>query len=71
MRGIYFANYSSFDYVADQSGRKGGDKNAAEQFLMRIAQMEQQFKVQQGGMQELPPGTIKNNPATPADSSKK
>jgi len=60
----------SFDYVADQSGRRGGDKNAADEFLMRIAQMEQQFKAQQGGVQELPPGVIKNNPPKPADSPK-
>ena len=26
----------NFDYIADQSGRRGGDKNAAEQFLMQI-----------------------------------
>ena len=61
----------SFDYVADQSGRRGGDKNAAEQFLMRIAQMEQQYKAQQSGMQELPPGAIKNTPATPPTGAKK
>jgi hypothetical protein len=61
----------SFDFVTDQSGRKGGDKNAAEQFLMRIAQMEQQYKAQQGGMQELPPGAIKNTPATPPAGIKK
>ena len=54
----------SFDYVADQSGRRGGDKNAAEQFLMRIQQFEQQYKAQQGGLQELP-GAIKNAPAAP------
>jgi len=60
----------SFDYVADQSGRRGGDKNAADEFLMRIAQMEQQFKAQQVGVQELPPGVIKNNPPKPADSPK-
>ena len=59
----------SFDYV-DQSGRKAGDKNAAEQFLMRIAQLEQQFKAQSGGIPELP-GTINNKPAAPADSQKK
>ncbi|MEP7238913.1 MAG: DUF2723 domain-containing protein, partial [Ferruginibacter sp.] len=62
---------ASFDYVTDQSGRKGGDKNAAEQFLMRIAQMEQQFKAQQGGTPELPPATIKNNPPKTVDSPKK
>jgi hypothetical protein len=47
---------SSFDYVADQSGRKGGDKNVAEQFLMRIMQLEQQYKAQKSGIQELPGG---------------
>ena len=35
----------TFDYI-DQSGRKAGDKSAAEQFLMRIAQLEQQFNAQ-------------------------
>ena len=34
----------NFDYIADQSGRRGGDKNAAEQFLMQIMQLEQQYK---------------------------
>ena len=61
---------SSFDYVTDQSGRKGGDKNTAEQFLMRIMQLEQQFKAQQG----LPtdnPGQIKTQPVKPADTIKK
>jgi hypothetical protein len=54
----------SFDYVADQSGRRGGDKNAAEQFLMRIMQFEQQYKAQKQGIPELPPTAIKNTPAT-------
>lgn len=57
-----------FDYVADQSGRRGGDKNTAEQFLMRIMQLEQQFKAQPVSP-ELP-GSIKTNPAGPADSPK-
>lgn len=34
----------NFDYIADQSGRKGGDKNMAEQLLMRLQSFEQQFK---------------------------
>jgi hypothetical protein len=58
-----------FDYVADQSGRRGGDKNTAEQFLMRIMQLEQQYKAQ-SGIPELP-GSIKTNPTGPADSPKK
>jgi hypothetical protein len=33
--------------------------------------MEQQFKAQQGGMQELPPGAIKNTPAAPPAGAKK
>ena len=62
----------SFDYV-DQSGRGAGDKNAAEQFLMRIMQMEQQFK----GPAAIPNETgnqIINQPVAPvkpADSPKK
>jgi hypothetical protein len=57
-----------FDYIADQSGRKGGDKNTAEQFLMRIMQMEQQYKAQTG-IPELP-GAINTNPVKPADTKK-
>jgi hypothetical protein len=57
-----------FDYIADQSGRKGGDKNTAEQFLMRIMQMEQQYKAQTG-IRELP-GAINTNPVKPADTQK-
>ncbi len=34
----------NFDYIADQQGRKGGDKNMAEQLLMRLQSFEQQFK---------------------------
>ena len=59
----------SFDFLADQSGRRGGDKNAAEQFLMRIMQFEQQYKAQKTGMQELP-GAIKTNPTKTADTPK-
>lgn len=58
-----------FDYIADQSGRKGGDKNTAEQFLMRIMQLEQQYKAM-SGLPELP-ATINTNGAKPADSPKK
>lgn len=54
----------SFDYVADQSGRRGGDKNVAEQFLTRILQMEQQFKAQRSGIQELPGAVPVKPPAT-------
>ncbi len=57
-----------FDYIADQSGRKGGDKNTAEQFLMRIMQMEQQYKAQTG-IPELP-GAINTNPVKPAGTQK-
>ena len=60
---------SNFDYIADQSGRRGGDKNTAEQFLMRIAQLEQQFKAINGLPQEIP-GQINNKPSMP-DSPKK
>jgi hypothetical protein len=61
---------AAFDYVADQSGRKGGDKNAAEQFLMRIMQMEQQFKAQSGQPTETP-GKLNTQPVKPADTIKK
>jgi hypothetical protein len=60
---------SNFDYIADQSGRRGGDKNTAEQFLMRIAQLEQQFKAINGMPQEIP-GQINNKPSMP-DTPKK
>ncbi len=65
--GLSESRLSSFDFVVDQSGRKGGDKNTAEQFLMRIMQMEQQYKAQ--SMKELP-GTIKTDPARPGDTPK-
>lgn len=58
--GLSESRLNSFDFVVDQSGRKGGDKNTAEQFLMRIMQLEQQYKAQ-SAMRELP-GTINNKP---------
>ena len=64
---------SSFDYVADQSGRRGGDKNAAEQFLMQIMQLEQQYKAQSALPNETP-GQINTKPVAPpkaADTQKK
>ncbi len=62
---------SSFDFV-DQNGRQGGDKNAAEEFLMRIMQLEQQYKTQSGLPAEIP-GAISTNPVQPKapDSPKK
>jgi hypothetical protein len=60
---------ASFDYIADQAGRRGGDKNTAEDFLERINQFEQRYKLQ-SAMKELP-GTIKTDPAKPADTPKK
>lgn len=60
----------SFDYVADQSGRKGGDKNTAEQFLMRIMQLEQQFKAQNSQSAEAP-GKLNTQQVKPADTIKK
>ncbi len=61
----------NFDFT-DQTGRSGGDKNAAEQFLMRIMQLEQQFKAQAGLPTEIP-GSISTNPVQPKapDSPKK
>jgi hypothetical protein len=64
---------SSFDYVTDQSGRKGGDKNAAEQFLMQIMQLEQQYRAQSALPTETP-GQINTKPVVPpkaADTQKK
>jgi hypothetical protein len=61
----------SFDFETDQSGRKGGDKNVAEQFLMRIMQFEQQYKMQKSGAIPELPGAIKINPAKPAGTPKK
>lgn len=59
--GLSENRLGSFDYITDQSGRKGGDKNTAEQFLMRIMQLEQQYKAQ-SAIKELPGGTINNIP---------
>lgn len=67
--GLDDARNSIFNYV-DQNGRKGGDRNAAEEFLMRIAAMEQQFK-NIPGLPSENPGQIKNQPAAPKDSQKK
>ncbi len=53
-----------FDYI-DQQNRKAGDKNAAEQFLMRIMQLEQQNKPQSGIPNETG-NPIINQPAVPA-----
>jgi hypothetical protein len=58
----------NFDFT-DQSGRKGGDKNTAQQFLMRITQLEQQYKAQ-STIPEMP-ASINNKPAKPADTLKK
>ncbi|MFZ1368756.1 MAG: DUF2723 domain-containing protein [Ferruginibacter sp.] len=63
----------NFDYLADQSGRRGGEKNTAEQFLMRIMQLEQQYKAV-SGMPTETPGQIITQPVAPpiaADSQKK
>jgi hypothetical protein len=68
--GLNEDRLGAFDFVTDQSGRKGGDKNTAEQFLMRIMQLEQQYKAQ-SAMKELPGGTIINKPGKPADTPKK
>ena len=57
----------SFDYISDQSGRRGGDKNAADQFLARIQQLEQQYKLPSGLPQEIQ-GQINNQPPMPKQS---
>ena len=63
------ARVGKFDYVVDQEGRRGGDRNSAKEFLRRIMQMEQQYRIQSGLPVEIP-GQINNNPATPADTPK-
>ncbi|MBL7702815.1 MAG: DUF2723 domain-containing protein [Ferruginibacter sp.] len=66
--GLSESRLASFDYIADQSGRKGGDLNTARNFLERIMQLEQQYKAQ-SAMKELN-GTIKTDPAKAADTPK-
>ncbi len=61
---------ASFDYVADQSGRRGGDKNAAEQFLLQINAMEQQYKAQSAPPTETPV-QLKTQPLKPAADTQK
>ena len=63
---------NNFDYV-DPSGRRAGDKNAAEQFLMRIMSMEQQYK-SPAAIPTENPGQIITQPVVPqkaADTQKK
>ena len=60
----------NFDYLADQSGRRGGDKNTAEQFLMRIMQLEQQYKAV-SAMPTETPGQIITQPVAPPKKKKK
>ncbi len=62
----------NFDFT-DQSGRSGGDKNAAEQLLMRIMQFEQQFKAPALQQQETPEQIINQPlvPVKPGDTPKK
>ncbi len=55
---------NSFDFT-DQSGRRGGDKNAAEQLLMRIMSFEQQYKAKSAQPTETP-GKINTQPVSPA-----
>ncbi len=63
---------NNFDFT-DQTGRRGGDKNAAEQLLMRIQSFEQQFKTPVTLPTETPL-PITTQPVVPkkaADSQKK
>ena len=63
---------SVFDYL-DQSGRKRGDKNDVERFLMQVQTLEQQFKNPKPPVTEAPV-SINNQPLTPTkktDSPKK
>lgn len=66
--GLDDAKNSVFNYV-DQNGRKSGDRNSAEEFLMRIMALEQQYK-NPGGLPTETPGQIKTLPVTPKDSQK-
>lgn len=61
---------AEFDFT-DQSGRKRGDKNDAERFLMQMQAFEMQFKSQ--NQAENPQPTINNQPVPPAkpDSPKR
>jgi len=52
----------NFDYI-DQDGRRGGDKNAADQLLFRIMQFEQQFGTPAKTTET--PVPIINQPAAP------
>ena len=55
---------SVFDF-SDQSGRKRGDKNDVENFLMRIQAMEQQFKSAKTPVINETPTPINNQPVVP------
>ncbi|HMI79872.1 MAG TPA: DUF2723 domain-containing protein, partial [Ferruginibacter sp.] len=56
------------DFFID--GRRGGDKNAAIQFLQRIQALEQQYK-SQSGLPAENRGQITTQPVAPTDSPKK
>jgi hypothetical protein len=55
---------NNFDYT-DQTGRQGGDKNSAEQLLMRIMSFEQMYNPQSRQPAENP-GQIITQPVAPA-----
>jgi len=61
---------AEFDFT-DQSGRKRGDKNDAERFLMQMQAFEMQFRNE--NQAENPQPTVNNQPVPPAkpDSPKK
>lgn len=54
---------AKFDYIVDEQGRRGGEKNTAEQFLMQIMQMEQRYKTPAAIPTEIP-GAINNQPGS-------
>ena len=54
---------NNFDYI-DQSGRRAGDKNIVEQFLMQIMALEQQYKAKSALPTETP-GQIITQPVAP------
>ncbi len=59
---------AKFDYVVDESGRRSGDKNTAEQFLMRIMSLEQQFKAPPAPTEI--PGQLNTQPVSPDNTPK-
>ena len=60
----------NFDY-SDQSGRKRGDKNDVERFLMQLDVFKEQFKTQQANENKLLINNTPNITQKPVDTQKK